>query len=118
MRFGDTFFGQHPMPIYGGGVHFGRKYWLHTTVEVFTGGFSPMHHKNPDGSIDVLGANVMRFRPCTIGTANRDGLQKSLKLYAEKMTELGATITKQTKNQLRIRYKNERIIIEIKYTSK
>lgn len=117
MTHNETFFGKQTMTMYGGGVHFGRTYWVHFTHDVFTGELERMNNKNPDGSIDVLGARVHRFGGCTWGTTNRGGLQKSLAVHADKLKESGATIVKQTKNTLIARYKGEKIMYAIKPTS-
>ena len=86
----------------------GRQLWLHTYVDVVTGGFQPMHHKNPDGSIDVLGVQVLRMSSgLSVGSYSREKIQRSLANHAERLKEAGATIVKQTRNQLVARHGRE-----------
>ena len=107
MRYSDTWFAQQPMTMCAGWGN-GRQLWLHTYVDVVTGGFQPMHHKNPDGSIDVLGVQVLRMSSgLSVGSYSREKIQRSLANHAERLKEAGATIVKQTKNQLVARHGRE-----------
>lgn len=117
MRYYETWFGNHPMMYCSGGKRAPRQYWMHMTLEVFTGQLVPMHRKNPDGSIDVLGAQIERMGGAVVGTKYREGLQLSLVRYAERIEELGAKVIYRSKNKLKARYKAETITFEIKPTS-
>lgn len=67
-----------------------------------------MNKKNPDGSIDVLGAEEWVLRPgLIVGNKSKKGLQRSLAEHADVLRAAGATIVKQTKNSLVARYGNE-----------
>ena len=91
-----------------GGWGNGRQLWLHRYVEVASGSIVPMHHQNPDGSIDVLGAPV-ELLPAgfSIGSHCREKIQHSLLLHANMLREAGATIVRQTKNSLVARHGRE-----------
>jgi len=85
-----------------------RQMWLHHYVEVMTGGLQPMHRKNADGSIDVLGVAILRLSSgLSLGSYNREKIQHSLAEHAERLREAGATIVKQTKNTLVARHGRE-----------
>lgn len=114
MEYYDTWFGKNGIVIYGGGNYCDRQYRMHIKIDVFTGKFSPMHQKNEDGSISILGAEVLSFSSPVFGSHYRDGMQKSIVKYAERIEELGAKIVKRTKNTLRAKYKNESLTIVIK----
>ena len=79
----------------------------------------PMDRKNPDGSIDVLGAEVEHLHPgLVMGGYGREGLQRSLREFAEQVAAAGATIVRQTKNTLVARYQRETMKIEISTSRK
>lgn len=119
MNYYDTWFGKNGIVMYGGGKRCDRLYWLHVKIDVFTGKLVPMHQKNEDGSISVLGAEIITFYcPVVHGSRYRDGMQESIVIYAKRIKDLGAKIIKQTKNTLRAEHGNERITIELKTTSK
>ncbi len=119
MTYSETWFGKQPMAIHGSHPWDGRHYWMHKMVEVMTGGLVPMHRKNPDGSIDVLGVEVECLHPgLVMGSYGRDGLQRSLREFAEQVAAAGATIVKQTKNTLVARYQGETMKIEISTSRK
>lgn len=111
MNYSETWFGQHPISIHAcGGFYNGRTYWLHQTVEIFTGNIVSMYRKNPDGSSDVLGAEFLRLRPGFItGSRNRENLQRSIEDHATVLSKAGALIVKQTKNTLVALYGKERL---------
>lgn len=95
-----------------------RQLWLHTYVDVMTGGFEPMHHKNPDGSIDVLGVALCRMSSgLSVGSYSREKIQRSLANHADKLKTAGATIVKQTKNQLVARHGRETAYFTITHLS-
>jgi hypothetical protein len=108
-NFYDTWFGKRHLVIRASGCErTKRTYWMNESVEMFTGNLVPMHKKNPDGSIDILGAEIITLRPgMRIGSYDREGLQKSLVAHAEYLKSEGARIVKKTKNILIARYKNE-----------
>ena len=120
MNYYDTWFGKNGIVMYGGGEYCNRQYWLHVKIDVFTGKLVPMHKKNEDGSISVLGAEIITFYcPVVLGSHYRDGMQRSIAMYAERIKELGAKIIKQTKNTLMAvhgEHRNECITIELKTT--
>ena len=107
MRYQDTWFSKQPMTMCGS-FGYGRHLWMHTFVDVLTGNLQPMHRKNPDGSIDVLGAESVRMNSgISFGSHNRESMQRSLLNHAHKLKEAGATIVKQTKNSLVARHGRE-----------
>lgn len=107
MRYEDTWFSKQSMTMRGGN-DFGRILWLHRYVEVIGSGFTPLNHKNDDGSIDVLGVTTTKISSgLSYGGYNRTAMQKSLSEHARKLEDAGAKIIKQTKNRLVARYKNE-----------
>ncbi len=106
MEYCQTWFGKHPMKMHGC-LNFGRNYWMYHYVDVMQGGLTPMHRENADGSIDVLGVNIIRLSSGISCGGNREKQQLSLSEHAEKLKAAGATIVKQTKNRLVARYKNE-----------
>lgn len=119
MTYSDTWFGKQPMPIHSSFPWDGRHYWMHKTVQVITGKLQPMHHKNPDGSIDVLGAEILHLHPgLVMGSYGVKSLQRSLAEFAEQVAAAGATIVKQTKNTLTACYKSETMKIEISTSRK
>ena len=119
MTYSDTWFGKQPMTLYSSCPLFGRRYWMHQTVEVMTGRLLPMNRKNADGSIDVLGVEVERLHPGLVtGCFGAKGLQRSLREFAEQVAAAGATIVKQTKNTLVARYKRETMKVEISTSRK
>ena len=107
MRYEDTSFNKHPMTMYGSSA-FGKLLWVHHYVEVMGSGFTPINHKNEDGSIDVLGVPVTKIGSgLSYGGYNRAAMQKSLAEHARKLEDAGAKIIKHTKNRLVARYNNE-----------
>lgn len=106
MRHEDTWFSKHPMTMHGG-FNFERNYWMYHYVEVLQGGFTPMHRENEDGSIDVLGVNVLRLSSGISYGGNREKQQRSLAEHANILEAAGAKVIKHTKNRLVARYKNE-----------
>ena len=112
MRYEDTWFNKHPMTIYGG-WNYNRTYWMHHYVKVMQGGLAPMHRENEDGSIDVLGVNILRLSSGISCGGSREKLQRSLSEHAEKLKAAGATIVKQTKNRLVARHENEEAVYAI-----
>lgn len=115
MEYNDTWFAKHPM-TYHGCSSIGRRHWMYHFVDVFTGGFTPMNRVNDDGSIDVLGANIVRMSSgMTLGTFDREAMQHSLAEYAKKLKEAGATIVKQTRNTLVARHGRETAYFFISY---
>lgn len=119
MTYSETWFGKQPMAIHGSRPWDGRHYWMHKMVEVMTGRMLPMNQKNPDGSIDVLGAEVEHLHPgLVMGGYGREGLQRSLCEFAEQVAAAGATIVRQTKNTLVARYQRETMKIEISTSRK
>lgn len=107
MTYSDTWFAKQPMTMCSSWGN-DRQLWLHHYVDVMTGGLQPMHRKNPDGSIDVLGVELRRMSSgLSIGSYNREKIQKSLANHAEKLKSAGATIVKQTKNTLVARHGSE-----------
>lgn len=95
------------MTMYGSSP-FGKLLWVHHYVEVIGSGFTPMNHKNDDGSIDVLGVPVTKIScGLSYGGYNREAMQKSLAVHANVLEAAGAKIIKHTKNRLVARYKNE-----------
>ncbi len=114
MQYNDTWFGQQPMSIYGGGFHNGRPYFLHRNVIIPTGEMVPMHRKDPDGSIAVLGARQIVLNPGFItGSRDKKALQRSLARYANELAEKGATIVRLTPNTLTARHERETLKVEI-----
>lgn len=107
MTYSDTWFSKQNMTMHSSwGTN--RQMWLHHYVEVMTGGLQPMHRKNADGSIDVLGVAILRLSSgLSFGSYNREKIQHSLVEHAERLREAGATIVKQTKNQLVARHGRE-----------
>ena len=103
MEYYQTWFNKHPMTMHGG-VNFGRNYWMHHYVDVMDGGFTPMHHENSDGSIDVLGVGITRIASGLSHGGSREKQQRSLVEHAEKLKAAGATIVKLTKNRLVARH--------------
>lgn len=119
MNYSETWFGKQPMTHYSSRPWDGRHYWMHKMVEVMTGRLLPMDRKNPDGSIDVLGAEVEHLHPgLVMGCYGREGLQRSLREFAEQVAAAGATIVRQTKNTLVARYQRETMKIEISTSRK
>ena len=106
MEYYQTWFNKHPMTMHGC-FNFERNYWMYHYVEVVQGGFTPMHRKNEDGSIDVLGVNILRLSSGISFGGSREKQQRSLAEHAEKLKAAGATIVKQTKNRLVARYGRE-----------
>lgn len=107
MNYSDTWFARQPMAMYASWGN-GRQLWLHSYVDVMTDGLQPMHRKNPDGSIDVLSVQVQRVSSeLSMGSYSREKIQRSLANHAEKLKAAGATIVKQTKNQLVARHGRE-----------
>ncbi len=107
MTYSDTWFSKQPMRLHASWGN-GRQLWLHTYVEVMTGGMQTMHRKNADGSIDVLGVVIQRMSSgLSVGSYNREKIQRSLAEHAERLREAGATIVKQTKNTLVARHGRE-----------
>lgn len=107
MTYSDTWFSKQPIMLQ---TSWGkdRVLWLHTYVEMMTGGLQPMHRKNSDGSIDVLGVVIQRMSSgLSVGSYNREKIQRSLAKHAERLREAGATIVKQTKNTLVARHGRE-----------
>ena len=113
MNYSDTWFGKHRMPIKGSFACEGRTYWMHRFVTLY-GDLVPMHNKNDDGSIDVLGVEIITLTPgFTFGSRNLSELQRSLSDYADEIKRDGASIVKRTKNTLLASYKGEKLHIEI-----
>ena len=107
MEYYDTWFSKQSMTYHSGSQR-GRHHWMYHFVDVFTGGFTPMHRVNDDGSIDVLGANILRMSSgMTMGTYDKKAMQHSLAEHAKKLKEAGATIVKQTRNTLVARHGRE-----------
>jgi len=118
MTYSETWFGKQPMIHHASRPWDGRQYWMHMMVKV-PGKLVPMHHKNPDGSIDVLGVEIQHLTPgLVMGCHGCKGLQRTLREFAEQVSNAGATIVKQTKNTLVARYKNETMKIEISTSRK
>ncbi len=114
MTYSNTWFGKQTFTMKGGRVFEGRIYWIHSCVEVFTGNLVPMNHKNPDGSISVLGAeNLFITKEFSFGSHDKKRMQKDLEEHAEKLKEAGAKIIKKTKNILVARHGNETALWEI-----
>lgn len=107
MRYTDTWFGKQPVTGCSGGGN-NRQLWLHNYVDVVTGGLKPMHHENPDGSIDVLGACVLRLcSGISCCGHSRDKMHKALDRQEELLTRAGAILVRRTKNHLVMRYGRE-----------
>ena len=67
-----------------------------------------MHHENPDGSIDVLGACVLRLcSGISCCGHSRDKMHKALDRQEELLTRAGAILVRRTKNHLVMRYGRE-----------
>lgn len=113
MEYSQTWFSKHPITMHSG-PSFGRISWMHHYVDVVDGTFVQMSRKNTDGSIDVLGMPVTRLsNGLSFGGYNRNAMQRSLSEHAEKLTDAGAKIVKQTKNKLVVRYGKETAVYEI-----
>lgn len=107
MRYEDTWFNKHPMTMYGSSP-FGKLLFVHHYVEVIGSGFTPMNHKNDDGSIDVLGVTTTKISSgLSYGGYNREAMQKSLAVHANVLEASGAKVIKHTKNRLVARYGRE-----------
>lgn len=117
MNYTDTWFSKQNMTMRSSwGTN--RQMWLHHYVEVMTGGLQPMHHKNTDGSIDVLGVSVLRMSSgLSFGSYNREKMQHSLAEHAERLKAAGATIVRKSKNQLVARYGRETAYYVITHVS-
>jgi hypothetical protein len=108
MRYEDTWFNKHPMTHKGSTPHSSKIYWTYHYVDVLTGDIVGMSRQNEDGSIDVLGVNILRLSSgITFGTYNLEKEQESLAEHAEQLKAAGATIIKHTKNRLVARYGKE-----------
>lgn len=107
MTYSNTWFAKHPM-VMRSSIGNERMQWLHHYVEVVTGRLQPIHKTNHDGSIDILGAEVLRLSSgLSYGSREREKIQQSLADHADMLLKAGAKIVKQTRNTLVARYGNE-----------
>lgn len=112
MNYEDTWFGKQHITHRSCGMY-DRTYWMYQYVNVFDGGFNPMHNVNKDGSIDILGVGINRIANGLSFGGELKAQQRSLAEHAEKLEAIGAKIVKQTKNRLVARYKNEEAVYVI-----